>query len=328
MESLPPPPGIINSIRAGFDTIASHVWAIFLPFSLNLFLWLGPRLRVDELFLTAQRDMMQIWKNSGIPAQTLEEISASYRQMNELLPQFNLFSLLRTLPVGISSMVFPANLAATPVGQPVSEQVGALGMFGWIFLLTFFGWVGGGLYYFSVMRAAFSNDEASISIWRALSQTVMMSFFFTFAVLLIGFPLLFVLGLLAQISGVLINVVLLILSLLSMWVIVPVYFWPHGVFIKRQNFFAAITSSLQLTRFTLPTSSLFVLTVFLLSVGLNYLWTIPPKDSWVTLLGIFGHSFVATALLAASFIYYKNTSAWLQAIFERLKSNATRSNKA
>jgi hypothetical protein len=80
-------------------------------------------------------------------------------------------------------------------------------------------------------------------------------------------------------------------------------------------------SSIQLTRFTLPTSSLFVLTVFLLSYGLSFLWRIPSLDSWMTLLGIFGHSFVTTALLAASFIYYRDMSLWVQAVMERLRPN-------
>jgi hypothetical protein len=104
-----------------------------------------------------------------------------------------------------------------------------------------------------------------------------------------------------------------------MWVIVPLFFWPHGVFIKRQNVIGAILSSVQLMRFTLPTSSLFVLTVFLLTFGLNFLWTIPPENSWLTLLGIFGQSFVTTALLAASFVYYRDMTAWLQTAIEKLR---------
>jgi hypothetical protein len=102
---------------------------------------------------------------------------------------------------------------------------------------------------------------------------------------------------------------------------VPLFFWPHGVFIKQQNVIAAILSSVQLVRFTLPTSSLFVLTVFLLTFGLNFLWSIPSEDSWMMLLGIFGQSFVATALLAASFVYYRDMSVWLQNAIEKLRPN-------
>jgi hypothetical protein len=39
------------------------------------------------------------------------------------------------------------------------------------------------------------------------------------------------------------------------------------------------------------------------------------------LVGIAGHAFVTTALLAASFIYYRDMNAWLEIVFERLKPN-------
>jgi hypothetical protein len=77
-----------------------------------------------------------------------------------------------------------------------------------------------------------------------------------------------------------------------------------------------------MARFTLPTSSMFVLTVFLLSFGLNFLWSIPPKNSWMTAVGILGHSFVTTALLAASFIYYRDMNIWLQGVIEKMRTNS------
>ena len=135
-------------------------------------------------------------------------------------------------------------------------------------------------------------------------------------------PLLIVLFLIIQLSAVLANLFVLFISLGSMWVIVPIFFWPHGIFVKKQNVITSIASSIQLTRFTLPTSSLFVLTVFLLSFGLNFLWNIPPENSWMTLFGIFGHSFVTTGLLAGSFIYYRDMSIWLQAVIEKLRPNS------
>jgi hypothetical protein len=42
----------------------------------------------------------------------------------------------------------------------------------------------------------------------------------------------------------------------------------------------------------------------------------------MALVGILGHAFVTTALLAASFIYYRDMSAWLTVVLERFKANA------
>ena len=114
--------------------------------------------------------------------------------------------------------------------------------------------------------------------------------------------------------------VLLFLGFISLWLIVPLFFSPHGIFIRKQNALASFLGSFQLTRFTLPTSSLFVLTVFLLGVGLNFLWSVPTNDSWLALVGILGHAFITTALLASSFVYYQDMSSWLQTVLARLRA--------
>jgi hypothetical protein len=37
------------------------------------------------------------------------------------------------------------------------------------------------------------------------------------------------------------------------------------------------------------------------------------------LVGIAGHAFITTALLAASFVYYRDMNVWLQTVLERLQ---------
>jgi hypothetical protein len=73
----------------------------------------------------------------------------------------------------------------------------------------------------------------------------------------------------------------------------------------------------------LPTSGIFVLSSFLLHRGLNYLWSVPPSASWMMLFGIFGHAFISTTLLAASFVYYRDVNTWLQTVFERVRQKQT-----
>lgn len=319
LENLPPPPGIISSIKAGFDAIAARITAILLPLLLNLFLWLGPRLRMDALYKSIEGDMVTIWQASRISAEDIQVMLDAY---DRAFQAFNLFGLLRTLPIGISSLFTPNQLAfATPLGASADLQVTGLSLPLWIFLLTLAGWVGGALYFRNVAWAALAEKVTDTPIFRAVVQTVMVSILCNLILMTIAVPVIMILFVAMQISMLLANLIVLFLALGSVWVIVPLFFWAHGVFLNRQNVFTSIMSSIQLTRFTLPTSSLFVLTVFLLSYGLGYLWRIPSLDSWMTLLGIFGHSFVTTALLAASFIYYRDMSLWVQAVLEKLRPN-------
>lgn len=321
-EGFPPPPGIINSLKAGFDAIAAHIYAIFLPLLLNLFFWLGPRLRIDVFFNSIKANWISMWQAGGVPEAQIENIIDAYEKM---LPSINFFWFMRTLPIGVSSLIFPDVNGSTPFGSQIILQVNPVSLTGWFFLLTFIGWMGGALYFRGVARIAMADGEdSSIGLLRAMVQTVLLSITFTILTFVIVMPLMVVAILVAQFNQFLGNIFVLILSLISMWLIVPLFFWPHGLFVKRQNFITSIITSIQMARFTLPTSSMFILTVLLLTVGLNYLWTIPSQNSWMTLFGIFGHAFVTTALLAASFIYYRDMNIWLQMVIDRVRAGTPR----
>ncbi len=319
IENLPPPPGVISSIKAGFDTVAAHITAILLPLSLNLFLWLGPRLHIDVLFSSIKNDV--ILAAGSVPPANIQQFIEEYNRTLPMVKMVNMFWLLRTLPIGISSLLFPETVS-TPLGDSAILQVNTVSLFGWMFLLTLIGWIGGGLYFRSVAWLATANqDDQPMSVFRAIVQTIFISIFWGILVMVIAVPIFLVLALVLQFNPFIANLLVLFVSLASMWVIVPLFFWPHGVFVKRQNVITSIISSVQMARFTLPTSSMFVLAVFLLSFGLNFLWSIPPDDSWMTIVGILGHSFVTTALLAGSFIYYRDMNIWLQAVIEKLRPN-------
>jgi hypothetical protein len=56
------------------------------------------------------------------------------------------------------------------------------------------------------------------------------------------------------------------------------------------------------------------LIIFVLGEVLNTLWRVPQETSWLTLVGILGHGFVTTSLLAASIIYYRDGVRWVDHI--------------
>jgi hypothetical protein len=316
-ENLPPPPEIINSIKSGFDTIATHITAILFPLLLNLFLWLGPRLRMNALFNLIKTDVIS-QAGSNIPAAELEQIMGWYEMATS---RINLFWMLRTIPIGVSSLPFSDATASSPLGVPSVLEVSAFNLFGWMFLIALVGWICGGLYFWTVSWLAIGNKETGhIGIGYAIAQTFLLSILWGIFLMIITMPIMLVLALLAQIAPFLAQIFIVVISLGSIWIIAPLYFWSHGIFVKKQNAFLSIWSSIQMTRFTLPTSGMFVLTVFLLAFGLNLLWTIPAENSWMMLVGIFGHSFVSTALLASSFIYYRDANIWTTAVMDKLKS--------
>ena len=157
----------------------------------------------------------------------------------------------------------------------------------------------------------------------AIFQTVILSVLWFIGLIMLLIPVMLVLTLLTFLSPALASGAFFVLLILSFWLIVPLFFTPHGIFVRKQNAFYSIFTSLRMARFTLPTSGLFVLSVILLTTGLNYLWSVPPDDSWMLLVGIAGHAFITTALLAASFVYYRDMNTWLQTILEKLQQKQT-----
>lgn len=323
IERLPPPPGVIGSLKAGFDAIASHLTVILVPLALDLLLWLGPRLRMDRLFQPIFDEMSGYARYSGFPSADLKTLQENSALLLEQLQQFNLLSALRTFPIGVFSLISGTRADQTPLGTPLVIQIDSVfTLFGWVVFLTFIGWMFGGLFFRWVSLAVIDPSQSvDKRFGQSVLQTMLISVLYFILAVLLGTPLLIVLALVMAASPVLAQVILLIVGLLSMWLVVPLFFSSHGIFMRRQNALSSIYASLRMARFTMPTSSLFVLSVLLIAYGLNFLWNIPSSASWMTLVGILGHAFVTTSLLAASFIYYRDMQVWLQTVFEKLKAN-------
>ncbi len=319
-QTLPPPPGIIGSLRSGFDAIATHVGVILMPLALDILLWLGPRLSLDRIAQPFLRELGSLASTSGMKPQDVSNALDSY---GKFLQAFNLLGILRTFPVGISSLMSGLMPTQTPWGAPrILEVSSALQLFALSVVLTFVGWALGGLYFrwVAVLATPGSEPEERPAAGRAVLQTILYALIWSVVCGVIGLPVLVLLYVIFMINTLLGEGVVLLLGFLSMWLVVPIFFSPHGIYVRKQNAVASIMSGFHMTRFTLPTSSLFVLTVFLLGVGLNVLWSKPANDSWLVLVGIFGHAFITTALLASSFVYYHNMSAWLQMALSRLRA--------
>jgi hypothetical protein len=322
LETLPPPPGVFGSLKAGFNVVSNRVILILLPLGLDLFLWLGPRLSVDEL-LSPYFGLVFEQARRGVAEADLDRIVQTQSMMMDWLQDFNLLSLLSKLqlfPIGISSLSSQTLPVENPFGLSNVVIVSSIWLvLGLAFVLVPLGWIGGGMYFRQVAGSILGEEEVGISFLRAVVQTVLLSVIWLVVLMVLFVPLTLVLGLFALINPLLANIAILVIMFFSFWLIVPFFFTPHGIFVRRQNAFLSIFSSLQMIRFSLPSSGLFVLSYFLLSRGLDVLWSVPENDSWLTLVGFAGHAFITTVLLAASFIYYRDMTDWLKNVYERLQ---------
>jgi hypothetical protein len=311
-QVMPAPPNLTKSLLAGFDAVSSHIGLILFPLALDVFLWLGPKLpayRLFEPFLAQVKDM---------PNQEL---------IAEAAKRFNLFGALRSLPVGVPSLMASRNPIEAPLGSLGNWQVSSLAAAGVLWLVL--GLVGiliGTLYFMTVSQAAVGGG---VNWTQALNGWPRM-FIRTLALTVTAFGLLFAISLpfacifsLAGLIGLPISGFLLIgfVSFLA-WFLFPLFFTPHGIFLYKHSLWGAARESSRLVRRTFPASGLFILSVIILSEGLDMLWRLPAEKSWMCLVGIAGHAFVNASLLAASFVFYAEANQWLQRVDQQTKFQA------
>ena len=234
-----------------------------------------------------------------------------------LVERFNLLGVLRAYPVGIPSLMVSRSPVAVPAGAPLVWQApsfGAVILF-WL-LLTLAGLVIGTLYFAVVSQAALLEKMSlrhAVEQWPwASKQVILLALLWLGVLLVISIPFSCVLTILI-LSGVgLGGFAPLVYGGLLIWLLLPLVFSPHGIFVNQRHMWASVRDGAHLVRLTLPTTGLLILIILVISEGLDTLWRVPPETSWLSLVGLVGHAFVTTGLLATTFVYYRDTDRWIK----------------
>ena len=313
---MPPPPAAITTLVKGFNAVANNIVVILFPIVLDMFLWLGPRLKADALlapfFQTLPPDLL-----AQMPA---DQMQAFTLFMTDFKNGLNLFSVLRTFPLGVFSLMSTNLSVLSPLGTRLGLDLpGWLASFGMILLLTLFGWLAGSLYFQSISRVAVKPENGP-KVLRGMFHSVLLSMGWMALFIMANLPILIVLALISMLDAVVRTILLILVSLPVAWIMLVVYYSFFGIFVNGQNVWTSTRTSIRMLRYGLPPLGWFTMLVILISQGMDMLWHAAPANSWMTGVGIFGHAFVSTSLLAASFIYYRDLNLWIESALMWLKN--------
>ena len=306
-------------LLAGFDAITRSVSLILFPVALDLLLWLGPHLNIGRI-------VNEYWQQMAALSGSGSAGSAEFLQSNQELWNYfgenmNLLSLLRAYPVGIPSLMasrLPTSLpgGGAPLTLYLPSMVELVGM---SLILTVIGLMIGSLYYQGVSEAALSKQVDWVSIlkrWpRSSVQVILLALLWVVLLIAVSIPASCIISALVMTSPALSRIALLLFLAGMMWLIFPLLLSAHGIFTYGNTMLLSVRKSLTLTRMTLPSTGLLFLAVLTISQGMDILWRVPAENSWFTLVGILGHAFITTGLLAATFVYYRNADRWVQRVF-------------
>ena len=118
-RKLPPPPGLIASLVRGFDSVANHVLVILPPVLLDLFLWLGPHLRLKSFFQPFIDQLPSMAKAFPSNFPDLADGSAGLDEFHEPVQPVHHPA---HFPGGSHEPVEPPDARADPAGSPAEPR--------------------------------------------------------------------------------------------------------------------------------------------------------------------------------------------------------------
>lgn len=294
-----PLPGVVASIAAGLELTTSHLWLIFLPVLLDVFLWLGPRLRVGRL----------VEQQMNVPG-VREAFGPLADQMAQLAPQLNLFTALSLPLMGVPAVISGPSPTLTPI-QTRAVEVTTLSQWGFLFVgLSLVGLLLTAAYFSLVARTVRDGRVQMDEFWTNLGPLWLRLFglglAYLFCLLLVYLPLASLAAVISLFNRSLFGAVLLGGVFMLIWVTIYLSFSLPAVLLRERPVGPALIESIRLVQqHTLPAVSLLILVV-ILGNGLNWLWRLVDNGSWLTLASILGHGFISTSLAAAVFIFYRD----------------------
>jgi hypothetical protein len=308
------PPKLIPSLVEGFNAIASHIYIILFPILIDLMLWFGPLVRIKELVLPV------VLRATEVSASAYGQDSASILQGSKevwtaLLDEFNILFNIRTYPIGVPSLLIGKGVTQNPLGSMQIIEMGSVNNALYLILALSVAGIILGCLYFSLIAWVTSESKALLRISQLannIGQSVILSIVLMIALMILAVPASCFISSVLLFLPSLGSLPYMVLILVLVWMILPLVFSPHGIFADQQKAGAAIVTSIRMVRSLMSTTGTFLIMLILLGYGLDYLWSTPGANSWMLLVGIAGHAFISSGLIAASFVYYKKGVIWMR----------------
>jgi len=205
--------------------------------------------------------------------------------------------------------------STTPFGDPPTiELVSGNTILIWLLVFLVIGLFLGSVY-FALIASAIKGIGQPLYLKQILKQTgqsLFLTLILITAVTLLALPISCLLSSILLVIPSLGTFPFILMGMIAVWAMLPLVFSPHGIFSSDLKATKSIVTSFRLVRSLMSATGLFFILLILLGYGLNVLWATPETNNWMLLVGIIGHAFISTGLVAASFIYYDKGIKWLR----------------
>ncbi len=236
--------------------------------------------------------------------------------LTKIAQEFNVFVSFRTLPVGIPSLMSSLMPVDTPYGQPgVFSIDNVITFIGVYLLITLSGLLIGTYYYNVVSQAVIEGGpnwiKSIVILTRRFPAILGITLLMVIILFAASIPLSCIMSVSLMGGGIISIIGFLIYGNVLLWILIPAIVSTYGIFVFDYGIIKSIKEGIKTWYFGMQPVILYVLVVLFSSQLFDYIWKIPKSNSWLLLIGILGHAFIATCLLASSFDFYRNVNLWV-----------------
>ena len=314
-------PKIFAAFKDGYETVSKHLYLVLFPIVLDLFLLFGSRITILELMQNS------IARFTLPPSATPDLMMTSWEvlktQTVEFFRYFSLTSFLRSFPVGVPSLFSVAAFERNPLGEfQLIQLQQPVAIFGIILGMSLIGLIFAYLLYQLTARASSAQGFKLESVLepRSMISWLLIPIVTLGFIMVVIFPAMLLISLIGALFPFITSIGYFFLTVGLITLIIPILFTPHLIILEKTTLPQALLNSIRTVRLTNAKSTTFLFIAILVSYLTNMLWRIPSDDSWMLMVGIFGHALISMIILAASFHYISDARKSVREFIENQMS--------
>jgi hypothetical protein len=300
------PAGLTDTIWAGFDLIHRHVWLLILPVAVDILMWWGPQLSVAPIVDSWSASAAGPAAGDDVLARSIDDARSELLRSGETLKRYNLVSLLAVPVLGLPSA--RAGLSGVGPTLPIQSEAGAsLIVVGTVLLGVILAAVYYGLLGHLVREGTLRARQFARDLPTVLSAVITLFGMLILVGMVIGIPIGALLSVMQAASPALAGLVGPIIVGVLLWAVVYLFFTVDAVYVSQVWPTSAVQNSIRVVRHNFWSTLGFIALVLLIGAGFPLIWDRLATTQGVlgVMLGIVGHSYISSALAAASMTYYK-----------------------
>jgi hypothetical protein len=302
-------PGVIDTLTAGYGVINRRPWIVLIPVLLDLFFLFGPQVSAAPLIGQAlSRPALQRALGEVDP-ETTETVR---QRVIAAADELNLLALLS--PGWIS---IPTIVPLLGDGRGPFTFVDSAGMAAIISLGAIVGGALLGCFYRTIIAqqvrdaviAPAALPGETIAAWLRLLGLMLILILLG---LVIGVPILFVVALATVFSREIGSFGMAMVMTALIWLQFFLFFAPDAIFVSRVGPRAALGRSVAVVRANFWAAVRIIVLVTIILLGMGQVWVaLADRIPWGNALGIVGNAYIASGLVAATMLFYRERVAAL-----------------